>query len=916
MRTSWLGLSIAVTLLGACGDDGGAKPDASVGNHPPTVTALQLTTNEDTPVSGTIAATDADGDALAFTFTTPAHGAVTMSGTMVTYTPAANYNGTDTFAVTVMDGQTGTTANVDIAIAAVNDPPVAVADSLAGTEDTAFAFPTSMVLGNDTDVEGDTLSVTAVGNPHHGTVVLAGQTITFTPTANFSGAADFEYTVSDGTDTATGVVTIAFGSVNDAPIAVDDTATTPEDVNLVVTGATLVANDTDVDGNTLTVTAVSNPTHGTVALAAGSVTFTPALNYNGPASFDYTVSDGTLTDTGSVAVTVTPVNDAPIAVDDVASTNEDTALDLQASELLANDTDADLQTLTVTAVSGATHGTVVLAGTTITFTPVANYFGPATFNYTVSDGSLTDTGAVTITVIGVPDAPIAVDDTRTVQSDVTATIPTAVLLANDTDADGDVLAITAVANATHGVATLVGASITFTPTGGYLGPASFDYTVSDGTLTDTGSVAITVTNVPVCGDGVVGGTEACDDGNNTSGDGCTSACAKETGYDCAGSPSVCTPHCGDHLKVGNEQCDDGNAVETDGCTSQCKTGVVCTLATHAMGTGFAVDPATGHCYVEFADNTNYGGADIACRQEGGHLATISTAGEQAAIASVQGTDSPWIGATDDPINTTDNIFLWVTQEPFGYTNFATGEPDDDASTGGNGNCLHATAGGGGTWGDTNCSLDTFVVGRVCEIEPVPCGDGVQELGETCDDHNTTAGDGCSATCQIEPLASFSFTGRLGNEVSVPADLVNLTALASAPVISRGAGVSPSGAAGAFSSNGWTTATTLDVTDYYTITVTPAAGKTLTLTRLELDESRSATGIANWVVRSSLDSFATDLSAFTVPDVTTARTNEATPLGAAFSALTAPVEFRIYGFHAEAATGTWRVDNVEIYGSAQ
>ena len=221
---------------------------------------------------------------------------------------------------------------MSVTVTPVNDPPVAVDDTgITTPEDTAAVIPTATLTGNDTDIDGGPLTVTAVSDPIGGTVVLNGNnTITFTPTANTSGPASFTYTVSDGaggTDTAT--VSITVTPVNDPPVAVDDTGiTTPEDTAAVIPTATLTGNDTDIDGGPLTVTAVSDPIGGTVVLNGNNtITFTPTANTSGPASFTYTVSDGAGgTDTATVSITVTPVNDPPIAVDDTGiTTAEDTA---------------------------------------------------------------------------------------------------------------------------------------------------------------------------------------------------------------------------------------------------------------------------------------------------------------------------------------------------------------------------------------------------------------------------------------------------------------------------------------------------------------------------------------------------------------------------------------------------------------
>ncbi len=486
---------------GAGTDTGAVTVTVTAVNDPPVAVDDARTTAEDTPLAITAASltandTDVDGGALTVTAVgNPTNGTVALAGGTVTFTPTANASGAASFEYTVSDGAASDTGLVTVTVTAVNDPPVAVADARTTAEDTALAITAASLTANDTDIDGGALSVTAVSGAVGGTVALAGGTITFTPTANLSGAGTFLYTVSDGAATATGTVTVTITAVNDPPVAVDDARTTAEDTPLVITAASLTANDTDVDGGALTVTAVGNPTNGTVALAGGTVTFTPTANASGAASFEYTVSDGAATDTGLVTVTVTAVNDPPVAVDDARTTAEDTPLAITAASLTANDTDIDGGALTVTAVSGATNGTVTLAGSTATFTPAANFTGAATFTYTVSDGAATDTGLVTITVTAVNDPPVAVDDARTTAEDTPLAITAASLTANDTDVDGGALTVTAVSGATNGTVALAGGTVTFTPTANLSGTGTFSYTVSDGAATDTGLVTIIVTAV-------------------------------------------------------------------------------------------------------------------------------------------------------------------------------------------------------------------------------------------------------------------------------------------------------------------------------------------------------------------------------------------------------------------------------------
>ena len=241
----------------------------------------------------------------------------TSNGTVVlnengtfTYTPNTNYNGPDSFEYTISDGNGGTdTATVSITVVPVNDAPVAVDDSASTNEDTPV---TVSVLDNDSDLDGDALTVVSTTTPSNGTVVINNNgTITYTPNENFSGSDSFEYTISDGnggTDTAT--VTITVNAVNDAPVAVDDVATTDEDNAVTIS---VLDNDSDVDGNGLTVTSTTTPSNGTVVINSdGTVTYTPNADYNGTDSFEYTISDGNGgTDTAVVTITINPVNDAP-----------------------------------------------------------------------------------------------------------------------------------------------------------------------------------------------------------------------------------------------------------------------------------------------------------------------------------------------------------------------------------------------------------------------------------------------------------------------------------------------------------------------------------------------------------------------------------------------------------------------------
>ena len=396
----------------------------------------------------------------------------------------------------------------------INDTPVAVNDTLVATEDTAVTYTAAQLLGNDTDVDGDTLTIAAVTSGAGGTAVLNGNgTVTFTPNANFNGAASFTYTTSDGSATSnSALVTVNVAAVNDAPVAVADTLSATEDTAVTYTAAQLLGNDTDVDNTNaqLSIFSVTSGTGGTAVLNGnGTVTFTPNANFNGVAHFTYTTSDGAAqSNSASVTVNVAAVNDAPVAVADTLSATEDTAVTYTAAQLLGNDTDVDNTNaqLSIFSVTSGAGGVAVLnADGTVTFTPGANFNGAASFSYTASDGSATSNSAsVTVNVAAVNDAPVANPDTLTATEDTAATYTAAQLLGNDTDVDNTnaQLSIASVASGTGGTAVLnLDGTVTFTPGANFNGAADFSYTASDGQAT---SAPATVTvNVAAVNDAPV-----------------------------------------------------------------------------------------------------------------------------------------------------------------------------------------------------------------------------------------------------------------------------------------------------------------------------------------------------------------------------------------------------------------------------
>nr|MBA3452280.1 tandem-95 repeat protein [Deltaproteobacteria bacterium] len=443
----------------------------------------------------TLLANDVDIDSSTLTVsavTAGSNGTVTMAGSSVTFRPATVFTGVATFTYRVSDGTSTAEANVTVTVGA-NGAPVATNDTSTTSEDAPVMLTSATLLANDTDPDQNTLSVTNAANATNGTVSLSNGVVTFTPAPDFNGVATFDYVASDGATGDTATVTIQVQPVADAPVANGDAATTAEDQIVTIAGGSLVANDTDVDGNTLQVTAVSNASNGAVALAGGSVAFTPAANFSGVAGFDYTVSDGALTATAHVTVTVTPVNDAPSAGADVASGDEDVPVILADTVLLANDSDPEGSALTLVSVGNASNGTVTIVAAGARFTAPPNYSGPASFEYTISDGLLTAVGTVTLTILPVNDAPTPVADAATTNEDVAVTLSP---LVNDLDVEGDALSLVAVGTPANGTVTFANNMVTYTPAANYAGPDSFTYTASDaGGAMGTGTISITV--VPV-----------------------------------------------------------------------------------------------------------------------------------------------------------------------------------------------------------------------------------------------------------------------------------------------------------------------------------------------------------------------------------------------------------------------------------
>ena len=390
-------------------------------------------------------------------------------------------------------------------VTALNEAPVATDDTLS--TQTGHPAPRTIAFAeltaNDTDGDGDPLTVSEVGGATGGTVAIQDGAVVFTAAAGFNGTAGFDYTVDDGKGGRdVGHIGFEVATGNTAPVAADDRAgpLVEDGPQVPVALGRLLANDSDADGDTLTVTQVDNAVGGTIELHDGAVFFTSSADFSGTAGFDYTVEDGHGgSDVGRVSLEVMPTPDAPVAVDDWAGPipEDGSPFPISLSRLLGNDRDADGDTLTVTSVDHAVGGTIEMRDGALIFTPNADFNGTAGFDYTVSDGhDGSDVGHVSLDVLPVNDAPVAVDDVLDpVLADRGAReITFAELTGNDRDPDGDTLSLTSVSGAVGGTVGIADGRVVFAATAGFDGTAGFDYRIEDGKGgSDTGSVQLDVT---------------------------------------------------------------------------------------------------------------------------------------------------------------------------------------------------------------------------------------------------------------------------------------------------------------------------------------------------------------------------------------------------------------------------------------
>ncbi|HCG5281130.1 TPA: tandem-95 repeat protein, partial [Vibrio parahaemolyticus] len=407
----------------------------------------------------------------------------------VTYTPNDNYVGKDTFTYIVTSGGVSESTTVEVNVTPVNDAPVAKDDIATTQEDTAVTID---VLPNDTDVDGDKLSIQSASVPEaQGKVEIVDGKLVFTPAENFNGDAEITYTVTDGALTDQATVKVTVNAVNDTPVVESNIAdqALAEDFTPYTIDLNTAFSDVDnVDGE-LTFS-VSGNSNIQVAIVNGIATITPTADWNGSETLTFTATDPS-GESVSQTVNFTVASVADI-VADKATVVEDTPTIIN---VLSNDTfESTDKVVSLDADNGPKNGSVIVNNDgTVTYTPDDNYVGKDTFTYVVTSGGVSESTTVTVNVTPVNDAPVAKDDIATTQEDTAVTID---VLPNDTDIDGDTLRIdSASVPSDQGTVEIVDGKLVFTPAENFNGDAEITYTVTDGELTDEAKVSVTVNPV-------------------------------------------------------------------------------------------------------------------------------------------------------------------------------------------------------------------------------------------------------------------------------------------------------------------------------------------------------------------------------------------------------------------------------------
>ncbi|UJS24332.1 Ig-like domain-containing protein [Thiothrix winogradskyi] len=503
-------------------------------NTKPIALPQAATLLEDESKTLTLEGVDADGDALTYTLVgRPANGTLTLVGNQATYVPKANFFGSDKFTFTVKDAvSVSATATVSVMITAIPDAPTGTPQLISMVEDTTKAIT---LTATDPDSSASSLKYALASLPANGIlksgtkvltatdvgVLLSSTALSYIPNKDYAGTDRFTFTVTDGSLVSpAAIVSLTITPVNDAPTATAQTGTsavrTDEDtpVRLTLSGS----DPEDANNITYHLGSISS-LNGTLQAVAGEPAvylYTPKLNYNGTASFTFTVKDttGKVSSAATVSIVVASIPDAPTGTPQLISMVEDTT---KAITLTATDPDSSASSLKYalaslpangilksgTKVLTATDVGVLLSSTAVSYIPNKDYAGTDRFTFTVTDGSLVSPAAiVSLTITPVNDAPTATAQTGTSPVRTDEDTPVRITLSGSDPEDGNNityhLGSTSSLNGTLQAVAGETATYLYTPKLNYNGTASFTFTVKDTTskVSPAATVSIVVASIP------------------------------------------------------------------------------------------------------------------------------------------------------------------------------------------------------------------------------------------------------------------------------------------------------------------------------------------------------------------------------------------------------------------------------------
>lgn len=415
------------------------------------------------------------------------HGNVTLHDNgSFSYTPNTDYVGEDYFSYQVTNGsQSSNFATVHLTVSPTHPYPVAQDDTVIATQGVAMSIP---VLANDIDSSASGLTISQIEYSGQGNVSNSGSSLSYQASNQFVGKETLSYTITDGFGgTSTAQVSITVNDQNFAPVVTNEVVWVTAGKLITIP---VLANDFDLDKDTLTITQLSYSGSGSVSHDGTTISFTPPSDATSQ-TITYTVSDGTVSQTGQVTVYLV-TNDSPTARNDSYTTLEDMPITL---DVLSNDTDPEDDPLTIVSTSGASHGGVSIVGDQLHYAPSRNYYGLDSFTYIIRDTQgLTDQAMVSITVTRdlTNDPPVAVNDRYSTPINTAKVLD---VLSNDTDVDRDTLSIKSftASPGAGGTVTRSGKNLIYTPPNGFIGRVTFNYIVQDGKGgEDIGMVSVTV----------------------------------------------------------------------------------------------------------------------------------------------------------------------------------------------------------------------------------------------------------------------------------------------------------------------------------------------------------------------------------------------------------------------------------------